>query len=120
MKPRIVLALVFALAACTPALGLNSETNRHSLRGLTGVGVQVEELDPEASRDGLTKKAIQADVELRLRRAGIRVLPKEEWSITSGLPFLYVSVGLAKSRSYRAYAVSIAVPLPGTGGRRQA
>jgi hypothetical protein len=40
--------------------------------------VLVEDLGDEEKRFGLTKESIQTDVELKLRLAGIRVLPNPE------------------------------------------
>ena len=53
---------------------VDSEQSRASMRGIEGVGVVVESLDPEVERAGLTKHQLQTDVELQLRKAGIRVL----------------------------------------------
>lgn len=47
---------------------------KEALRGLTGVKVVVEHLNPEVERLGLQKSQIQSDVEERLRRVGIKVL----------------------------------------------
>jgi len=65
-----------------------------TLVGLQGVFVLLEELPPEVSRYGLTKQALQNDIELRLRRNGIRVLSEQEMSATPGYPNLYVNVNI--------------------------
>src|ERR1051325_9720100 len=52
---------------------------RELLRGLQGVYVEIESLDPDAEKDGLTKDRLQTDVELRLRQADIQVLTKKQW-----------------------------------------
>ncbi len=70
----------------------NTESERATLRGLEGVDVVVEDIRNDAERDGLTKDAVQTDVELRLRQAGIRVLTREERLNTPGQPWLYVKV----------------------------
>ena len=44
-----------------------------SLRGLQVMGVLVESLTPEGRRTGLTEEQIKTDVELQLRKVGIRV-----------------------------------------------
>ena len=46
----------------------------------------------DAERDGLTTSAIQTDVELKLRQAGICVLTREKRLDTPGQPWLYVKV----------------------------
>jgi len=70
----------------------DSETARATLRGVEGVQVVIEDLGPEVERAGLTKQQFQTDVELRLRKAGIRVLTKEERLRTPGYPYLYINV----------------------------
>ena len=73
---------------------LNSETNRSTLRGLKGVRVLVEDLPPEVEQEGLTKTRLQADVELKLRTAGIETLTQEECLKTPGEPYLYININL--------------------------
>src|SRR2546425_12694340 len=68
---------------------------RATLRGLSGVGVIIENLpDPEVERAGLTRQQLQTDVELQLRQAGITVLTWEETPKTPGAPSLYVRVNV--------------------------
>jgi hypothetical protein len=68
-----------------------------SLRGLQGVRVTVEDIDPEAERDGLTKSQIQRVVESELRKAGIKVLTEEEWFSIPSSAILSVNVNTDKS-----------------------
>ncbi len=70
----------------------NSDTARETLRGLPGVFVAVEALEPAVERAGLTTHQLRADVEGQLQQAGIRLLTKEEWLIVTGQPFVYVHV----------------------------
>ena len=60
--------------------------------GLSGVGVVVEDLDPEIRQAGLIERQLQTDVELRLRQRGIGVLTEEERRNIPGAPYLYVRV----------------------------
>jgi hypothetical protein len=85
------------------------ERARASLQGLPGVYVLVEPLNREAERDGLTKAQVQTDVELHLRKAGIQVLTKEEWSATPGFPYLYVNLNLWKSPYLFVYIYHLTV-----------
>lgn len=78
-----------------------------SLYGLSAVFVQVEDLPDGAKLRGLTKATIQADVEQRLRRAGMRVVTEEESVRLPGSPYVYVQVSLAD----HARAASIDVEL---------
>jgi hypothetical protein len=78
---------------------------RTTLRGLSGVLVLVEDIDPGAERDGLMKHQIQADVELRLRQAGIAVLTWKQVRVVPGAPYLYVNVHARKSLSPATFYV---------------
>jgi len=85
-----ILAMVFLLLHTFPLAG--DELDQRALRGLKGVSVLVEGMNPQAERLGPTKAQIQTDVELRLRKAGVRVLTKKEGDETPGMPWLYVNV----------------------------
>jgi hypothetical protein len=88
----------------------DDEYTRATLRGLKGVYVLVEPLRAETERAGLTKAQIQTDVELRLRKAGIRVLSEKERDETPGSPYLYVNVQVVET-NVPLYAFSIDVAL---------
>jgi hypothetical protein len=82
----VVLSIVVG-GSISVAGSLPGELDRKTLAGLPGVGVVLEEVKPP-----LDTSTIQTDVELRLRRAGIRVLSEEERQKTTGGPYLYVQV----------------------------
>ena len=86
------------------------ELGRPSLRGLREIFVVTENLSDEAVKDGLSKDQIQTDVGLKLRMAGIKVISKEESSLTSGYPFLFVTVNAMRHRS-GLFAIGIRVSL---------
>ena len=73
-------------------LGQTREQSKASLRGLRGVFVLVADLELEIKQEGLSVTQLQTDVELRIRKAGIQVLTKEQWHETAGEPYLYVNV----------------------------
>lgn len=73
------------------------DAERESLRGVRAISVLVESLPDDIEGYGLTKSQIQTDVELRLRKAGIRVLTEEETS--PGSPRLYVNVNALKTNT---------------------
>lgn len=70
----ILLILVLGLAG-SPAVAMDTELSRSTLKGLRGVSVMIESLEPEVERDGLSRSTIETDVELKLRQAGITVVP---------------------------------------------
>jgi hypothetical protein len=73
---------------------LDSETNRSTLQGLSGVRVLVEDVPPELEREGLTKDRLQGSVELKLRTAGIKPFTEEECRNAPGEPYLYININL--------------------------
>lgn len=95
-KSILVIVVVGTLISLNlSASGQDDETTRPTLRGLQGVFVHVEPLDPQVEQDGLTKNQIQADTESRLKSAGIKVLTREEFLQLSGHPYLYVGVNIS-------------------------
>ena len=103
--------LVLTCPAGFQAFGGDSELDRRTLRGLQGVAVMVETIAAEAERDGLPKRQVQTDVELRLRQSGIHVLSLAEGLTTPGRPYLYIHVAAAKRDGMRFYAYDVSVRL---------
>lgn len=62
-----------------------------SLRGMPGVFVEVQKINPEVEIYGLTAPQIKTDTELRLRKAGIRV-SNASGDSGVGMPQLYISL----------------------------
>lgn len=107
------IALLFTwntFVAVTFAQRIKIREEIESLRGLQGVRVTVEDIDPEAKRDGLTKSQIQRVVELELRKAGIKVLTEEEWFSIPSSAILSVNVNTDKS-SDGPYSFNISLEL---------
>lgn len=73
-----------------------TEITRETLRGLKGLVVIVETVKSDAEADGLMVDDIQAEVESKLKQAGVPILPHDEWRTTIGRPWLYVSVNTIK------------------------
>jgi hypothetical protein len=117
MKRKRLLASITLLCLwgmASPEGFAQTDMKRGSLRGLKGLGVVVEELQPEAERDGLTKSQLRTDVELKLRQAGLRVLSPEESLKEPGSPYLYVNLNTAKSEvlyAFATYAYALQVAL---------
>ena len=79
-----------------------------TLRGLQGVNVLIEALEPDVERVGLTKQQLQTDVELRLRQAGIHVLTREERLEMPGSPYLYINVNIIlRSEGLAAFNIDV-------------
>jgi hypothetical protein len=83
---RITWVLVVALIGlATTASANDSEAERASLTGLTSLSVVVEDVSAAAGKSGLVGATLQADVERRLRQAGISLTPDSD-------AYLYVRV----------------------------
>jgi hypothetical protein len=90
----------------SPASAMDdNESSRRSLKGLRGVSVMTTSVRPEFERDGLSRSTIQTDAELKLRQAGIAVVPA-----ASGGAMLYVRVNAIQSDKVPGvYAFSVDV-----------
>ena len=89
-----MLLLIVSMLPGSRAYGQGSPATANTLKGLSGVQVLIEELNDAAKALGLDTAAIQTDVELRLRTAGLRVLSDEEERSTPDRPWLYVNVNV--------------------------
>ncbi len=66
----------------------DEEQTRATLKGLEGVHIYVEELNPEIEAEGLTRAQLQYDAEWELKEAHIPVLAETQWA--KGAPYLYI------------------------------
>ncbi|HEV7745064.1 MAG TPA: hypothetical protein VGO56_08715 [Pyrinomonadaceae bacterium] len=96
--------------------GVTTHAQSESLQGLAGFRVVVEDVDSKvAARRSLSVSQIQTDVELRLRRNGIRVLTEAEWNHDARSPTLYINLHLVLSgndpgeEGLYAYNISVEV-----------
>jgi hypothetical protein len=96
------------------AIAVDSAATRETLRGLPGVYVIVEEMQPNiqkyAVKPGLTREQLQKDIESRLKERGIKALSRDEWTKTPGKPVLYLSVNTHETEKYQ-YAYDIKMEL---------
>lgn len=87
---------------------LSAQTfQRETLRGLKGFYVFVEEQRDEIKQAGLTKDILRTDVELKLRKVGIRVLTKDEMFLMQGTPQLIVDVTAFEPESIHGFIYSV-------------
>jgi hypothetical protein len=89
-------------------------SSMESLKGLKGVEVLIEELNPDLENLSLTMIQIQSDVEAKLRKAGVQVLSAEENEKIQPLrkPYLYIKINSRKLTSRResiAFNIGIAL-----------
>jgi len=106
---------VFAFLALTPLSAAGSHSiQQESFRGLNGVFVSVERLDPLIEQHDLTAEQIRADVASQIRVAGIRTLSNKEWFDTEGSPYLYVNANILKLQETEEYIYSVSISLKQT------
>ena len=77
-------AIVAFFLQASPIQGQTSPYEDETLRGLKAVNVTVEDLGSEAEQGGLDRRMIKTDVELRLRKAGITIMP-DNYRVPLGL-----------------------------------
>jgi hypothetical protein len=108
---RFWLPAALLLCSIAPATASDSEIDRASLKGLKGVFVLVEDLNPLEEQAGLKTADVQTDVEEKLKAAGIPLLSKTQDIDTPGMPTLYISVSVASSTTTDLWPFSIDVNL---------
>src|SRR5438445_7718264 len=103
MKTRTLSGSVWLLLLLV--LTANGQTERSALRGVPATtSVVIEGLSRDAVLAGLSTDQLQTDVELRLRKAGIRI------SDSATVPsYLYVQITALKSSECGLYAVAVSV-----------
>jgi hypothetical protein len=88
------MTILFIGVSSPPTPAQESRFPNSTLKGIRAVSVLVEDLPDGAKVLGLTKNAIQTDVELKLRLAGMGVATEKEWLQLPGMPVLYINVNL--------------------------
>jgi hypothetical protein len=115
MRIRICAVLVIAITlfGFPPETGFTADNqySRKSLKGIKGVTVLMEDLGKEEESDGLSKKTILNDIELRLRQNGIKVFSENESYYTPGSPYLYIHTTFKKINNISAYVYAVNIEL---------
>ena len=84
------------------------EAFRATLRGLSGVNVQVEPVNADAEGDGLLRTDLQTDVESALREAGFEVVTQSRlFAAVQGTPVLHLDVMTAGFRERYVYSIRL-------------
>jgi len=110
-RPLVTLVVLLLICGNTYAL-IDSEVTRRTLKGLKAVHLIIDKLPEQVVEGGLTSDAIRADVESKLRLAGIAVLSQEESFKEKGKKssFLHILVTIGKQAKDR-YVCLIRVEL---------
>ena len=106
-----VASICLAPLVVAPGIVAADDIERDSLKGLPGVQVVVEQLEADVEQHGLTAAAIKTDVELRLRRSGIRVFSDLREDPSPAKAYVYVNINIKEAGSGGLYAVSVSVAL---------
>ena len=106
---EIIFGAIASLLIFTVSSSAQIPHQRGVLRGLYPPSVNVESLTSDAEQNGLSTSQIKTDVELRLRKAGIRLTTPKS-SDEPAYPQVYVSVRTLKSSS-GIYAFSVRIQL---------
>jgi hypothetical protein len=84
--------LALLLLLSVPSHGQDTVESRDTLAGLAGVAIEVVPTAPQLDERGMTAYVIEAEVERRLKEAGIPVLQPDAPELVPGLQTLYVEV----------------------------
>lgn len=82
-----------------------------SLSGLQGVYVIIEDFDSKAEEYGFDRQVYQNDVELQLRKRGVKVFSDDEIDQVAGWPALFITVQPLISETMGIAAVNISAEL---------
>jgi len=88
----------------------DGERTPRLLEGLRGITVMVLPISPDAERNGLKRDQIQTNIELKLRKAGIKILTERELE-KPGFPYLNVNLSVAKDKNPELYGYDIKVEM---------
>jgi len=87
---------LFAILVMTVFTSLSAqgqpELEKRSLRGLKGITVLIENIDKDVEKNGLTLSQLRTDTELKLRKAGIPVVPLVDALKNPNVGTLHISV----------------------------
>ena len=116
MRKNAVSILALGFFLMSGSFSVDAAENRIPFHGLKAIAVFVENIDQEAVKDGLSKEQIKTDVELRLREAGIKVVPVEKClnlptSSYGSDSYLYIIVNTVKFVSGLEYVYGASVQL---------
>jgi hypothetical protein len=107
LRDLAALAVAIAVVISAPLVARADVDEPGSLRGLSGIMVIVERLHADASKIGLDRETLDAEVRGRLQRAGIRILSADERTADDRRPYLYVNCNVMDLDQAGAVAFSL-------------
>ncbi len=107
-RSLVRIAALFALLIPSAFAAAADSDEIHTLAGLTGVYVTVDNINPAAELLGLDSRKIHGDVELRLKQKGIPILTVQQMRQTPGLPILKVLLNVHKTEAgFFVYSIDL-------------
>jgi hypothetical protein len=107
---RIALAALAGIAvlSLTAVITLEGDSgDREVLKGITSIGVEIEDLPRMAEKLGVKKESLKMEVASRLKQAGIGMASDDALKLNPSLPFLKVSLIIGYSKPSYIYAVVV-------------
>ena len=106
---RAIYSLLLVLCLPLACVYGQIDGQKKNLRGIKDLSVSTAEISDEAEKNGLSKKDVQAFVESRLRKAGVKVLTQSAPDVPL-YPQLSIRVTLSKFGN-DTYALSVDIDL---------
>jgi hypothetical protein len=101
---RLFLVILLVIGVMLPmSLAAENVHNKDALRGLKEVGVFVELATPPVKVPGLSRNQLQGDIELRLYKAGIKIVSSASLGELPKLSFIYLNLTIRKLETVYAY-----------------
>src|SRR6266566_2366190 len=109
--PLFVFVAFLTAGWTSEVLALDDEMTSQSLMGLYGITVMVPPITPDPDPDGLKRDQIQTEAELRIHKAGIKILTDTEMMKIRNFPYLSVNINAVKGKNSEIYNYNIKVEL---------
>lgn len=93
------------------AQDLTQSFGRETLKGIETISVSIAKINPEARTYFLNQDALKTAVELRLRKADIKVMESGPLDLETGDPYLHVDLQIKPIEKIDLYSLAINVEL---------
>ena len=109
-KIAVLFSIFMMLITAASVYSQQGIPETESLKGLGGIGVMIDDIDPVAVKDGLDADQLKSSVTEGLRNGGIKILDPTEMKSTSGQPRIVVYINTIK-HSGGVYSFTVSVSL---------
>ena len=105
MTSKVCLAAFLGMACVLLSVRVNADEfddlQNGSLKGLDEIFVTVSPIEKDVEENGLTADLLRQDVELRLRKAGIRILSEKDFKSNPLTPVLDIRAHFGRQKGTR-------------------